>query len=218
MFIITVLGVSLIPADTTWFGSPILDSSIILGFIGSIIGYIIINEFKKNRQIQRSEAAIRAYSIIQLGRDYIKKIGAAPGLFEVENYYPFKVPEIGNEKNDRHPERPSRLIMNCIYEFRKDLYKQTAIIGGSESKKILSYLDNMEKAVSSLSNSIYAQSGKMTSEIARETQPNIEKCLTQINEICEEMLNVLQLLIEGKGLFCPMTGIKKLILLTLNLQ
>ena len=156
-----------------------------------------LNELTQHRKKQASDAAIRALALVSAYADYINEIVAKRQYYEVEGYYPGKIPEVLSKTGDVpcYPERPARLIYNRHEEFRKDFNEQVAHIGGKIAKALLEELSKIQEANRSLSHSIGAQ-GVNTEEIARATYSNIEESRKKIEQSCNKICEILDAILK----------------------
>lgn len=128
-------------------------AAISLEGIAAILGVIVAARgFKQYRLQQRSENAARALVIVQNFVSYIKAIGEKQGLYESQDYYPDRIPEIPFNDNERHWARPFRLIFNETNKFKKEFGEAIIKIAGKEFSSLNKILDEIEQLGKELSN------------------------------------------------------------------
>lgn len=200
------LDFSVFPEDVTLLGSPIFSSELLF----TIVGIIAWREFRKDRKIKRSEGAARVMTELDSCVNYVREIADRPSLYIYEGYYPDNIPEMGSrDKNlPSYDERPSRLIVNRINKFCRDVAEPVSQIAGKEAKELLVLRLKLQKTANTLSNAIAAQF-MSTQEIADATKPHISACREEMDDLQKRFEDILLPLIEGRCfLFFLMRKIK----------
>ena len=168
----------------------------LLGGLSSLVAIATaFYEFRRYRKQRRSEAAIRAYSAVQSCLDYTTEIAHRPELYQIQEYYPFKFPEV-RLVTEKHKERPAQLIINRIYECKQDMYESMAIIAGKERKELLLLLEQMQKAASTLVDDLYCPLKKDVD--CSEAYEHIDKVQARLTAISKQIFDLLTPIIEGK--------------------
>lgn len=198
-------GIPLLPIEISWVGSPLF--SFVFEIWVGILGYFAFQEFKQYRRKQRAEAASKILASVRACIDFINEIAARPSLYEYEDYYPTRIPEIASrEKELQHfPERPSRLIANRVSQMKAEINEPLILIAGKDGRKVANLTSELYKKIMNLSNLIGARGDEYTREIILSAFVKIDESKLVIDEFEKVIFEILSPIIEGKSytlIFC----------------
>lgn len=189
-------GIDIFPVGATWFGQQIIGSfSDLLIFC---IGAFVVNDFLQYRKRQRAEAATRILVQLRSCVDYINEISLRKDLYKYEGYYPDKISEIGirQDKVEEYKERPSRLIANRIFEFKKLVNEPIAQLAGKEAIVLIKLIFDFQQEANGLSNSVGALLGG-SKDLANQADRLMLECCDKIMDLKKEIERILGPIVEG---------------------
>jgi hypothetical protein len=192
-------GIDIFPVGAAWFGSPIIGS--LFDLLIFCIGVFFVNDFVQYRRRQRAEAATRILIQVRSCVDYINEINLRKALYQYEGYYPNKIPEVGSQSEVKSfPERPSRLIANRIFEFKRSVDESITQLAGMEARKLIALSSDFQEKVNSLSNSVGGQlSG--SSDLSNKSELLTQEYCNEIMDLKKEFEKILDPIIDGRYRF-----------------
>lgn len=158
----------------------------ILIAVGIYLGKDYVDEQALNQQEEEERARINIKILLKELVEYVKKVVEAPSPYEYKGYYPEVVPEISDDKGERYPERPYRLIYNKRGDAWTRLYGISQLLSLKKRQDFEAVLGKLEKLLQKSLGLLNAHASE-NEEIKLYYFSNITAISTEIEEIMKKI-------------------------------